>query len=73
MRGVETSGDNTQPLAVDVPEAGRQFGVGTTTAWKLVRSGMLPSVRIGRRRLVLVSELERFAARLADGEDPNLT
>lgn len=31
-----------------VPEAALQLGIGVTNTWKLVWSGELPSVRIGR-------------------------
>ncbi len=32
---------------VSVPEAGRLLGVGRTTAWKMVKAGLLPAVRVG--------------------------
>ena len=52
-------------LAYDVPAAGRLLGVGTTKAWELVRSGELPTIRIGRRRLVTRQALHAFVDRLS--------
>jgi excisionase family DNA binding protein len=69
MRGVEPLSENFNPIAVSILQVAKLMNIGETMAWELVRSGVLPSVRIGRRRLVLISELERLAARLAEGED----
>ena len=41
-------------LLLTVEEAARRLGIGRTLAWRLVRSGELPSVRLGR--LVRVPE-----------------
>lgn len=35
-------------LLLTVEEAARRLGIGRTLAWRLVRSGDLPSVRLGR-------------------------
>jgi len=53
-----------EPLAYDVPVAGRLIGLGATKTWELVRSGDLPSIRIGRRRLVTRQALHEFVLRL---------
>lgn len=58
----------TQPISVSVPEAGEFLGIGTTLTWEQVRSGALPSFRIGRRRLILFSDLQVFAERRAHGD-----
>jgi excisionase family DNA binding protein len=42
----------TERLTVTVEEAGRLLGIGRGTAYEAVRSGDIPSVRIGRRVLV---------------------
>jgi excisionase family DNA binding protein len=47
-----------------VDELAWVLGVSVDTAWNLVRSGVVPHVRVGRRVLVARSEVERF---LADG------
>ena len=41
-------------LLITVEEAARRLGIGRSLAWRLVRSGELPSVRLGR--LVRVPE-----------------
>lgn len=35
-------------LLLTVEEAARRLGIGRTLAWRLVRRGELPSVRLGR-------------------------
>ena len=47
-------------LAYSVPEAAQALGVSCRTAWALVASGRLDTVRIGRRRLVPLSALAAF-------------
>jgi excisionase family DNA binding protein len=42
----------SEALTVSVPEAARLIGIGTTTAWELVHTGRLRTVRLGRRVLV---------------------
>lgn len=37
----------------DVAEAGRRLGIGRNLAYSLVRSGEIPSIRLGARRLVV--------------------
>ena len=51
-------------LFVGVPEVARILGLGLTTTWALLKTSQLASVQIGRRRVVAVKELERFAAQL---------
>lgn len=55
-----------QPLLVTLPEAAALLAVGRTKLYELVSDGRLPTVRLGRRRLVpasalvaLVEELQR--------------
>jgi excisionase family DNA binding protein len=47
-------------LTLTVEEAGRLLGISRGLAYRAVRRGELPVVRIGRRYLVLKSELERM-------------
>ena len=49
------------PLLLSVPESAATLGVSTRHAWSLVRSGALPSVRLGRRVLVPMWALESVA------------
>lgn len=38
----------TERILLTVEEAARRLGIGRTLAWRLVRDGELPSVRLGR-------------------------
>lgn len=54
---METSARDTTRISprvtVTVGEAAEQLGIGRGLAYALVRSGQLPSVRLGARRLVI--------------------
>ena len=50
-----------------VPEAAKALGLGRNAAYQAVRRGEIPSITIGRRRLVPVAALDRL---LADGREP---
>ncbi len=45
---------------VTVEEAGQVIGVGRNLAYELVRTGQLPSLRVGRRIVVPKAVLDRF-------------
>jgi excisionase family DNA binding protein len=55
-----TSEADGRPLAVSVPEAGRLLGIGRNTAYDAVRSGQIPSLRIGGRIVVPMQALLRL-------------
>lgn len=42
------TGTVDERLLLTVEEAARRLGIGRTLAWRLVRSGELPVVRLGR-------------------------
>jgi excisionase family DNA binding protein len=48
---------NVQPFSVSVPVATHLSGVGKTTVYKAIAEGDLKSFTLGRRRLILVSDL----------------
>ncbi|MHB8246415.1 MAG: excisionase family DNA-binding protein [Acidimicrobiales bacterium] len=48
------------PLAVSPRKAAQYLDVGHDAIYQLLREGRLRSVRLGRRRLIPFSELERF-------------
>jgi excisionase family DNA binding protein len=52
-------------LLIPVPQACAMLGVGRTTLYALIAEGRLPSVQLGRRRLVPREALERFASSLS--------
>ena len=58
-------------LLVSVLEASRILGIGRTAAYRLIRSGQLPSRVLGTRRLILVNDLERFAEALPIAPGPS--
>ncbi len=50
-----------EPLAVDVREAARLTSLSPYTIRRYIRKGRIRAVRVGRRVLVPVAELERLA------------
>ncbi len=65
----EPSGRRVRPevprLALSIDEACASIGVTRPTLYKLIASAQLRTCTVGRRRLVPVSELERFLAETA--------
>lgn len=51
------------PLAVPVPEAARLIGISRAQMWVHVKSGLIPSVKIGGRRIVPVEQLREWLAK----------
>lgn len=45
------------PLTVTVEEAAKLLGIGRSTAYELVHTGDIPSLRLGRRLVVPVSQI----------------
>jgi hypothetical protein len=62
-------------MFVSVPEFGRRFALGRSTAYELTSNGTVRTVRVGARVLVPVVEMERYAAELlaAAGITPDAT
>ena len=54
---------------LQVKEAARRLGVGRTTAYKLIQTGALPCVRIGRAVRVEQAVLDAWVARQAAAVD----
>jgi excisionase family DNA binding protein len=53
-----------QPLAHSVPDAARLLGIGRTKLYELIDTGELRTIRLGSRRLVPDSELQRIVTEL---------
>lgn len=50
-------------VSVSIEEAARRLGVCPNTVYSLVTDGKVRSFHVGRRHLIAVVELERFAER----------
>lgn len=55
-------------LVFNVVEAAVQLGVGRTTVYELIRSGELPSFKIGQRRLIAAKDLTAFVDAASRGQ-----
>lgn len=58
-----------ESVMLTVEEAAERLRIGRTTAWRLVKSGQLRSVLIGRLRRVPASEVHAYAAQLMTDAD----
>jgi len=56
-------------LAVQPTEAAALLSVSRTTMFELIRSGRVHSLKVGKRRLIPVAELERFLIAGSEGGD----
>jgi excisionase family DNA binding protein len=50
------------PQGLDIKQAAARLGVSPTTMHEMVMSGAVPSVKVGRRRLVAASTIDRLLA-----------
>ena len=62
-------GDLGSSLLLSVVEAATQLRIGRTQTYELVMGGQIPSVMIGRRRLIVRSGLEDFVRSLVAKQD----
>lgn len=53
------------PLAWSIPDSARRIGVGRTSMYALIDAGVVPTITIGRRRLVTDQALCDYIERLA--------
>jgi excisionase family DNA binding protein len=53
---------------LSVEEAARRLSIGRSLLYEMVARGEVPSVKVGRCRRILRTDLERFVARLSGGE-----
>lgn len=55
-----------EPVLLPIwPDTAQLLGVGRSTVFRLIKEGKLPTVRLGRRRLVPADAIRDFPARLA--------
>jgi excisionase family DNA binding protein len=63
---------SAQTTFAKVSEAGQILGVSESTVWRMIRKGVLPSVRKGGRRLIPRAALESHSIRRQQDEVPPL-
>jgi excisionase family DNA binding protein len=51
--------DDIQPLTLTVEQAAKLLGIGRSTAYELVHTGDIPSLRLGRRIVIPIDRLNR--------------
>lgn len=51
----------TQPLLISVQEAAKRVGLGKSKVYAMIDAGQFPHKRVGRRVLVPVKALEKWA------------
>lgn len=60
---------STSPrLAVGVEEAAELLGLGRSSIFILLKEGTLQSIKIGKRRLIAMSQLQAFLDHLQGGK-----
>lgn len=57
--------EHIAPLAVSVEEAARVVGYSRSGVYELIASGDLKAFKLGRRRLILMTELKAWIERAA--------
>jgi excisionase family DNA binding protein len=50
----------TERQAISIQEAAVMLGIGRVSAYKAVREGQIPSIRLGRRRVVPLAAITRM-------------
>lgn len=60
---------DNHPLLITAEEAARRLSIGRSKCYELMEAGIVPSIKIGRLRRVIASELPNTIERLRKGED----
>ncbi len=58
---------NPLPRLMSIPSAAQVLGIGTTLLFRLIKSHHISTVRLGRRTLVPLEEIERLIVNARDG------
>ena len=67
MRDIGNAREAVRPLLESIPATARRLGIGRSKTYELIKAGHLASVRIGKRRLVIVESTETLARAGVDG------
>lgn len=59
----DPSGAASPPLCVTPTEAAKLLSIGRTKMYSLLKSGKIPSIRVGRKILIPTAELEAWLHR----------
>ena len=51
-----------EPIAIPIPQACNFIGVGRSTMYKLINTGEVETIAIGKRRLIVVESLKSLVA-----------
>jgi len=60
--GVPVHANESQPRFVTVAEVAEELRVSNMTVYRLVQSGQIPAVRVGRSYRIRASDLDRYLA-----------
>lgn len=52
-------------LAIGIEDAARSIGVARSAIYEIVARGEIPSFKLGRRRMILMKELDAYINRMA--------
>jgi len=70
-RNGDSVGSRIECLVVAIPDACAMIGIGRSKLYQLLADGEIESVRVGKRRLVIVDSLRELLSRLAaEQQDP---
>lgn len=74
IKEVQTDMETTVPakLLLSTEEAAQRLGIGRTRMYELLRSGEVPSVKLGRSRRVRPEDLNEYVERLVLGEEESM-
>lgn len=61
------NGAGRDALAVSPAQAARLAGISRSTLYEALKSGALPSLKLGKRRLIRITALEAWLDAHADG------
>lgn len=50
----------TQETVLTIPEVAKRLRIGKNSAYKYIRAGTIPSIKLGRRYLIPVKALENW-------------